>query len=264
MILSLTRLCSGLGLLFVVTRPFCFREHRLAIVAVSFLGLGVTLKADGSAILSWKDNSNNEIGFYIERSEGEGQFKRLATVPSNTTTYLDRNIENGVTYRYRVCAFNSSGNSGFTNIVQHFLPAIESYEQWLSRMLMEFQLSNQLTLPSQTSKLAEIANLGNIPLLHCYVHGLNPFSPDFSYLPKPMSTNRKNHSERYLELATSNFTIGVQMRLQVSQDLVNWDNLPTEFETYAKTFTHSWHRIKLPEVGKNAFYRIETSLTGPN
>ncbi len=66
--------------------------------------------------LSWIDRSGDETGFRIERITGAGSFRLLTVVPANTTTYADRGLQPGTTYRYRVQAFNEYGNSDFSNI----------------------------------------------------------------------------------------------------------------------------------------------------
>ena len=66
--------------------------------------------------LTWIDRSGDETGFRIERITGTGSFRLLTVVPANTTTYADRGLQPGTTYRYRVQAFNEYGNSDFTNI----------------------------------------------------------------------------------------------------------------------------------------------------
>jgi glucose/arabinose dehydrogenase len=68
-------------------------------------------------LLSWNDNSNNETGFRIERRTGNGNFTVLNTVPSNTTTYNDYNLDNNTGYTYRVSAFSATDNSGNSNTV---------------------------------------------------------------------------------------------------------------------------------------------------
>ena len=66
--------------------------------------------------LSWNDNSSNEGGFRIERRIGtSGNYQQLANVASNTTTYTDLNLAASTTYCYRVLAFNSVGNSAYSN-----------------------------------------------------------------------------------------------------------------------------------------------------
>jgi len=66
--------------------------------------------------LNWIDRSGDETGFRIERITGTGSFRLLTVVPANTTTYADRGLQPGTTYRYRVQAFNEYGNSDYTNI----------------------------------------------------------------------------------------------------------------------------------------------------
>jgi len=68
--------------------------------------------------LSWSDNSDNETGFKIERCQGNNctNFVEVAQVGMNATIYLDNGLTRNTWYRYRVRAFNLSGNSGFSNI----------------------------------------------------------------------------------------------------------------------------------------------------
>jgi len=65
--------------------------------------------------LTWTDNSTDESGFIVERKIGQtGTYLQLARLPPNTVTYVDTGVEEGVTYCYRVKAFNASGSSDFT------------------------------------------------------------------------------------------------------------------------------------------------------
>lgn len=67
--------------------------------------------------LSWTDNSNNESGFRIQRSEGTGAMVDLAQVGPNNTSFTDNTVVNGRTYGYRIRAFNAAGNSNFSNTI---------------------------------------------------------------------------------------------------------------------------------------------------
>ena len=70
----------------------------------------------GQLTLRWGDTSSTEDGFRIERRIGSsGTYQQLASVASNTTTYTDLNLANSTTYCYRVLAFNSAGNSSYSN-----------------------------------------------------------------------------------------------------------------------------------------------------
>jgi PKD repeat protein len=70
----------------------------------------------GSATLNWKDNSNNETGFRIERAlSGSTSFVTVATLGANVTAYTENAARN--TYVYRVLAFNATAVSGYSNSV---------------------------------------------------------------------------------------------------------------------------------------------------
>src|SRR5262245_52891941 len=66
--------------------------------------------------LTWADNSSNEAGFKIERRVGiTGTFAQIATVGTNVTSYVDSALAGGTTFCYRVRAFNSAGDSAYSN-----------------------------------------------------------------------------------------------------------------------------------------------------
>jgi hypothetical protein len=66
--------------------------------------------------LAWTDTSVNEFGFIVERrSSTQATFEAVATLPADTTAYLDQNLPAGSSYCYRVSAYNGAGTSGYTN-----------------------------------------------------------------------------------------------------------------------------------------------------
>ena len=65
--------------------------------------------------LAWTDNSNNEDGFKIERSPGGISFTPIDTVSADVTSYSDTGLSAGTEYWYRVRAYNTTGDSGYTN-----------------------------------------------------------------------------------------------------------------------------------------------------
>jgi len=74
---------------------------------------GLTAKAKGKAkvVLTWTDNSNNELGFNIYRSGDGVNFDPLDTVGANIVTYTDGTVQSGSTYYYKVCAYNMYGEA---------------------------------------------------------------------------------------------------------------------------------------------------------
>jgi hypothetical protein len=67
--------------------------------------------------LGWADQSANEDGFRIERCTGAGctDFVEIAATGPNVFVYPDPSVSAATSYTYRVRAFNSSGNSAFSN-----------------------------------------------------------------------------------------------------------------------------------------------------
>jgi len=67
----------------------------------------MAMAISSSAIdLLWKDNSDNEVGFRVERSD-----RQIFNLPANQTTFSDTGLAKNRTYSYRVCAFNEAGSS---------------------------------------------------------------------------------------------------------------------------------------------------------
>jgi arylsulfatase A len=73
--------------------------------------------------LSWKDNSNDETGFRIQRRTGaNGTWQVLYNLGANVTAYSDNGLKDGTTYFYRLRALGSTDNSAFSNIAQATTP----------------------------------------------------------------------------------------------------------------------------------------------
>ncbi|MFB0516564.1 MAG: LamG-like jellyroll fold domain-containing protein, partial [Candidatus Neomarinimicrobiota bacterium] len=69
--------------------------------------------------LRWRENTLNEIGFSIERSEGDtSNFVEIATTGPDDTVYTDTGLEALTTYFYRVRAYNAQVQSIPTNLAE--------------------------------------------------------------------------------------------------------------------------------------------------
>ena len=67
--------------------------------------------------LSWNDNSDNEDGFVVERSQDAGPFVEVGGTGVNEASYIDVDVPIGVSLKYRVKAVNQFGDSGYSNEV---------------------------------------------------------------------------------------------------------------------------------------------------
>ncbi|MCX6544633.1 MAG: fibronectin type III domain-containing protein [Acidobacteria bacterium] len=80
-------------------------------------GLGATAVSSSQINLAWTDNSTNEVGFKIERCMGAGctNFAQIATVGAGVAAYGDIGLAASTSYTYRVRAYNSDGDSAYSN-----------------------------------------------------------------------------------------------------------------------------------------------------
>jgi hypothetical protein len=81
--------------------------------------LAATAISTSQINLSWTDASSNEGGFKIERCAGSTctNFAQVAQAGAGVTSFANSGLSKAVTYRYRICAFNSGGNSAYSSIV---------------------------------------------------------------------------------------------------------------------------------------------------
>jgi galactose oxidase len=84
-------------------------------------GLTATARSASRIDLSWTDGAANEDGFRIERCMGvmvacaDAGFVQIAQTAPNATSYSDTGLSAVAPYSYRVRAFNSAGNSAYSN-----------------------------------------------------------------------------------------------------------------------------------------------------
>jgi len=78
----------------------------------------VRVKTKAEVRLGWVDNAGNETGFTVERCPGRTctNFAAIANLPQNTVSHADAGLSRKTTYRYRVMATGSGGNSPYSNI----------------------------------------------------------------------------------------------------------------------------------------------------
>ncbi|MFZ5518084.1 MAG: YCF48-related protein [Candidatus Zhuqueibacterota bacterium] len=71
--------------------------------------------ADNKIKLGWSDNSTNEDGYQLFRSDGiSGAFRLIKSIGADTTDHMDSTVTKGTTYWYRIRAYNAIGNSAYS------------------------------------------------------------------------------------------------------------------------------------------------------
>jgi hypothetical protein len=106
--------------------------------------------------LTWEDNSNNELGFIIERSldpnPTSNSWSQIAKVGTGITSYSDtNNLKPNTTYYYRLKAYNNIGESAYSNIATATTPS-EAYS--VSGKVYAVIRGKQLPLQGATVTLA--------------------------------------------------------------------------------------------------------------
>ena len=80
--------------------------------------------AEARVQLTWVNIPLNETAYVIERCSGKicTDFVPMATLPPDSTSYVDGAVKRETAYRYRVAATGAGGNSPYSNIARAFTP----------------------------------------------------------------------------------------------------------------------------------------------
>jgi hypothetical protein len=104
------------------------RGRLAGLLAVGLLLAGVAWAAP--ATVSWKDHSDNETAFYVERKTdkctGGLPFSQIGTTPANVTTFVDTSFAEGVTYCYRVAGSYVGWGKLYSETVEFMRPLAQS------------------------------------------------------------------------------------------------------------------------------------------
>jgi len=78
--------------------------------------LTATITSTGSVDLAWTDRADDEAGFLVERTTDGVNYNETARLSANVVRYQDPTTNSMTVYSYRVAAYNSSGQSPFSNV----------------------------------------------------------------------------------------------------------------------------------------------------
>jgi hypothetical protein len=85
-----------------------------------------TVVSDSRIDLSWEDLANDEFGYQIERSSDQANWDLIDIISANSTTHVDNSVSGGLTYYYRLSAYNNSGIAAYSNTVDVTTPGSSS------------------------------------------------------------------------------------------------------------------------------------------
>jgi subtilisin family serine protease len=84
--------------------------------------LTATPSPAGKITLRWTDNATNESGFKLERSTDGVNFSQIGILGANSTSYPNAGLTSGVTYYYRVRAYDGPNHSAYSNVASATVP----------------------------------------------------------------------------------------------------------------------------------------------
>ncbi|MBW8686719.1 fibronectin type III domain-containing protein [Chitinophaga rhizophila] len=90
-------------------------EYDAAVGVLNPLNLRAEATGAKNIKLDWSDRANNETGYQVWRAVSGGNYTQVATLPANTVTYADNNLNANQKYYYKVRAAGPSGTSDYSN-----------------------------------------------------------------------------------------------------------------------------------------------------
>ena len=101
--------------------------------------------------LTWKDNSQVEDGYVIERKlSADTSFTVIDTLKGSGDKYVDKNVEQNQTYFYRIKAYKGSAESAYSSVVSIIVTGIQEEEE----ILTEYSISQNYPNPfNPTTKI---------------------------------------------------------------------------------------------------------------
>ena len=119
--------------------------------APSNLKATVIASSTSVIVLSWSDNSNNEDLFmvdmaYVSSNTQTLAFKFIGASRANTPFYIFASTTPGVSYKFRVSAYNNVGQSEYSNVATATAPVIQTAPKAPSNLVLSVVASSSKNL----------------------------------------------------------------------------------------------------------------------
>ncbi len=130
--------------------------------------LSASVEANVKVNLAWQDGSNNETGFRVERRiKGDVEWIEAGQTGANGNSFQDSGLLESTTYEYQVIAFNFSGDSGPSNMVEVItgtIPPPPAIQLSVAANTNRGKHEPRLTWTPSTTRMDVYFNSGSSPL----------------------------------------------------------------------------------------------------
>lgn len=206
--------------------------------------------------LNWTDNANDESSYSLRRKiSGQNSFSDIATLPADTTSYLDSSLTQDTSYDYELYATSIAGNS---EVIAASASTYSVLEEW--RLDNFGSISNSGNGADDADPEADgIINLVEFAL------GGDPWSTDRTILPRVQITEVDSSDYLELKYIRPDSDNGLTYSVNTTENLNSWPtdgigvNSPTIVDNGDGTETWTYRRTSSINNTDAAFMRLDIS-----
>lgn len=134
--------------------------------------------SDYQVDLTWKDNSNNEIGFKIERKTEQGNFTEIGKTSVDINTFSDKSSDMNSNYTYRVYAYNELGKS--VKYSNEFIAVLNNLQNEKIKTIKFLDAPSELVISKSFTLNVEIEFESGIKIINPNGLTISSSSPNFT------------------------------------------------------------------------------------